>query len=112
MFKVEKEFHIDGWYVPVGFYSDGLTGAPESWFGNTLTNAGIWHDWARRHLVHYNVITVQEADRLFHKFLIQLGAPRWLARLYWFWVKITRNRYKTTQPIRPEWQDYLRQKKS
>ena len=30
MIRVEKEFSFNGWCVPAGFYSDGLTGAPDS----------------------------------------------------------------------------------
>lgn len=100
-------FH--GWVVPEGFVSDGCTCAPDELFGVDLRPACEWHDWARRHLVHYGVMTVQEADKLFKAYLIRLGLPRWCAHLYWLGVKIGRPWFSRTYPVpRPEWLRYVR----
>lgn len=107
---------IDGWRVPPGFNSDGCTCAPDRLFGVDLRAACLWHDWARRHLVHYGALTVQEADALFHRFLVELfertdelnRITRAIARLYWFGNKLLRVRFKGTLPIPYEnWRPYL-----
>ena len=93
---------FNGWRVPPGFKSDGCTWAPDEWFGTDLKPACILHDFLRR----YALVTVQDADRIFHRYLIALGAPRWLARFYWFVVKITRWRFKHTEKLPYDWSEY------
>lgn len=101
-----------GWSVPDDFKSDGCTGAPDSWFGIDLTPACRLHDFLRRHLVWYNIVTVQEADKLLKHHIRALGAPRFLGHFYWLGVKITRNKYKATYPFPSsklkEWSKYLK----
>ena len=100
---------FEGWRVPNGFSSDGCTFAPDTLFGVNLKPACVLHDFARRHLVHYRALTVSEADALFRRHLKALGAPSWLATLYWFAVKITRPWFQKTQPIPTStWLPYLR----
>jgi len=97
-----------GWAVPGGFESDGCTWAPDRLFGVDLRPACVWHDWARRHLVHYRRMTVGEADKLFRDYLVQLGAPKWLARVYWFGVKFMRPWFRATRPLPTDnWRRYL-----
>ena len=84
---------MTSWYptVPADFPSDGCTLAPDRLFGYDFTDACRLHDYMRRS----GLYSVKDADRLFHRYLKEVvGAPRWLARLYWFAVKITRPFYK------------------
>lgn len=112
-----EHISIDGWRVPPGFKSDGCTCAPDRLLGVDLRAACIWHDWARRHLVHYDALTVQQADALFHRLLIELFkrqdllnvATRAIARLYWFGNKLLRARFTATRSLPvPMWRIYLK----
>lgn len=114
----------DGWIVPPTFteHSDGCS---VPWLLRPLlglvyrlmadreeryVKACYWHDWARRHLVHYGVMTVQEADWGMRNYLRELGMPRWLAQAYWLGVKVLRPWFRATRPIPPdhkEWRFYL-----
>lgn len=108
MSPTTAEITWNGWTVPVGFWSDGCTMAPDRLFGTNLRTACIWHDWARRHLVHYGLMAVSEADREFRLFLIHLGAPKCLAWLYWLGSFLLRPFMSGTQPIpTPGWERYL-----
>lgn len=93
---------FEGWRVPPGFRSDGCTFAPDSWFGRDLKPACVLHDFLRRH----GVIPVPEADKLFRRHLIALGAPAWLARIYWLVVKLTRPWFSAVRPLPGNWAEY------
>ena len=99
---------FDGFKVPPDFESDGCT---VPFFLRPLyrryTDACRWHDWARRHLVHYERLTVQEADAAFYRFLRKLGAWPVFARITWFFVKRTRDHYSHTLPVPRKWVCYL-----
>lgn len=109
---VETSFY-KRWEVPPGFKSDGCTLPWLLFFLVPLFEpykaACRWHDWARRHLVHHRVLTVQQADNEFRKHMIDLGAWRWFARFVWLFVKLTRSRYSRTLPVPREWERYLKQ---
>lgn len=109
---------IDGWKVPPGFRSDGCTCAPDRLLGVNLRPACIWHDWARRHLVHHGKMTVQMADARLHRFLVELlsragklnAMTRMIARVYWLVSKVLRSRFHATQPVPSRaWVSYLAQ---
>lgn len=100
---------FEGWRVPPGFSSDGCTLSPDRPFGINLRPACILHDFARRHLVHYSQMTISEADAMFRRHLKALGAPSWLATLYWFGVKVIRPWFRATQPVPTSaWLEYLK----
>lgn len=109
---------IDGWKVPPEFRSDGCTCAPDRLFGVDLRPACIWHDWARRHLVHHGMMTVKMADARLHRFLVELlsrtgqlnAVTRMIARLYWLVAKVLRSRFRATQTVPTRaWDSYLKQ---
>lgn len=104
----------DDWPVPPDLPSDGCT---LPWWAKILVGwafkrhreACRRHDWARRHLVHYGIVTVQEADAKLYQDWTRSGMWRWFARLAWNFVKFTRGRYSRTLPIpadKPHWHDY------
>lgn len=104
----------DKFIVPHDFVSDGCS-VPRMLRGlyARYTDDCRWHDWARRHLVHYGVISVQQADaelrRRWKTKTEKRGAmPAWLAQISWLIVKLTRDRYNTTLPVpRQEWLKYV-----
>lgn len=76
-----------------------------------------WHDWARRHLVHHKIMTVKESDWAWRAYMKGIVARRaWLYRvtlgriipnLAWVFVKLSRQHYSRTLPVKPEWESYL-----
>jgi len=100
--RLSQNVTIGRWTIPEGFVSDGCTWAPDRWFGVDLSPACLLHDFLRR----YAIVTVREADRELHAQLIELGAPRWLARFYWFVVKITRPWFRRTEALPRKWRAY------
>jgi len=86
--------------VPPDFHSDGCT-VPRllHWYFAKYKDDCRWHDWARRHLVYYSVITVQQADTELHRRWIARGMPRWMARLSWLVGKMMRDKYSATMPV-------------
>ena len=92
-----------GWRVPDEFRSDGCTLPFFLFFLSPLLtpykDACRLHDWCRRHLVHYRIMTVQDADDLFRLHMIHLGAWGWFARAAWAFVSVTRRFYRRTQPV-------------
>lgn len=93
---------FEGWRVPPGFVSDGCTCAPDAWRGRPLTDACVLHDFLRRH----GIVPTSEADKILRRHLLKLGAPAWLARLYWLSVKLMRWRFTFTAPLPPAWSGY------
>lgn len=74
-----------------------------------------WHDWARRHLVHYGVISVEQADAEIYRRWVVRGMWRWFARLSWNAIKLRRDRYSETQSIpadMPHWFSFLKEVKA
>ena len=53
---------FEGWRVPPEFVSDGCTWAPDKLLRVDLKPACVWHDWARRQLVPFTDMTIEEAD--------------------------------------------------
>jgi hypothetical protein len=104
---------------PPGFNSDGCT-VPRFLRGlyARYTKACRWHDWARRHLVHHKVMTVEEADWEWRRYMKDTAATRGklyrntigrlLPQLAWVFVKLSRDRYSRTLAVRPEWVSYLK----
>lgn len=67
-----------------------------------------WHDWARRHSVHYGVISVEDADGQLYQYWRDLGMWAWFARISWNVVKVTRGKYSTTHPVPDKsWLEYV-----
>jgi hypothetical protein len=95
---------------PPDFYSDDCT---VPWWLKSLfikfRKACRWHDWARRHLVHYGIFTVKEADWQFRLYMKELSSwwNYWLIGPSWTVVKWTRKHYSATAPVRPSWTSYL-----
>ena len=95
--------------VPPDFVSDGCT-VPfflKPLYRKYDDTACRWHDWARRHLVHYNILTVKEADWMWRQYMKDEGAWQPLVSLSWVVVKLTRKKYSRTLPVPPKWQSYL-----
>lgn len=94
--------------VPAKFISDGCT---VPFFLKPIYRRYAsdcrWHDWARRHLVHYGVLTVQEADAELYRRWVSRGMWRWVARPSWLVVKLTRKHFSATHPVRPDWLEYI-----
>lgn len=106
---------FEGWRVPPGFISDGCTCAPDRWpiidsffppraHWITLTPACVLHDFQRRHAV----VPVKDADARLKRFLIHLGAPHWLASIYWVGDKLLRPLFRATQPLPGLWREYAK----
>lgn len=95
---------MSGWRVPDNFRSDGCTFAPDRWFGKDLTPACRLHDFLRL----YDLVPVEEADRIFYHKLLELGAPRLLARIYWVGVKLLRPFREKPQKLPLWWEQYRR----
>lgn len=94
--------------APPDFVSDGCTVPPIlRRLYHRYAAACRWHDWARRHLVHHNVLTVPQADSAFYHYLRALGAWPIFGRLTWLAVKLTRDRYARTLPVPDRWASYL-----
>lgn len=98
---------FNGWKVPAAFVSDGCTFVPDSWFGKDLTNACALHDFLRV----YDLCPIEQADREFHSFLLFLGAPKLLARVYWIGVKLLRPFREDIKPLPTIWEKYRFQTK-
>lgn len=93
-----------GWRVPDGFKSDGCTLAPDSWFGANLKPACILHDFQRR----YGLLPIPDADAMLNRHLIALGAPAWLAFLYYLGCVLLRPFFKATMGLPYQWRDYAK----
>lgn len=94
---------------PPGFQSDGCT-VPAIFrpLYRRYRDACVWHDWARRHLVHYDMFTVPDADKEFKRYMRDLGAWQPLLQITWLVVKWTRDRYSATLPLpRESWYRYV-----
>lgn len=94
--------------APPGFESDGCT-VPFIFkpLYRRFLPACRWHDWARRHLVHYGVTTPEDADWAFRTYMRELGAWQPLLQITWLVVKATRGKYSRTLPVPPEWMPYV-----
>ncbi len=90
---------FEGWRVPPGFKCDGCTGVPDRLFSIDLEPACILHDFMRRHAI----VPAAEADKLFRRHMIALGAPAWLARLFWLVIKVARPWFYYTEPVPTKW---------
>lgn len=94
--------------APPDFTSDGCTvPAILKPLYRRYTEACRWHDWARRHLVHHGVLTVQEADWVFRQYMKDEGGWQPLVQITWLVVKWTRDRYSRTLPVPTKWIPYL-----
>ncbi len=93
-----NEITFMGWRVPPGFVSDGCTLAPD--FG--WSNACVMHDFMRRHAV----VSTREADSIFRRHMVALGAPRLVAFLYWLMVRVTGPFFGATKPLPAGWAEY------
>lgn len=101
-----EQFESDGCTLP--WWLNVVTAGLLAWALRPYKSACRWHDWARRHLVYYGVLTVEEADWVFRLYLLDLGAWRWFARAVWLFVKYTRNKYRRTQPVPDQaWLHYV-----
>lgn len=89
---------FEGWRVPPEFVSDGCTWAPDKLLRVDLKPACVWHDWARRQLVPFTDMTIEEADAHFYRYLIKQGLWRPVGRVYWNMVKFARRFYKSRMP--------------
>lgn len=99
---MNRESFAENYPVPEDFQSDGCTCAPDGLFGHDYRPACRVHDFLRA----YAVVSVRDADRYFHRALLDCGAPRWVARLYWFWVKLARPWFARTRELPEAWDDY------
>lgn len=98
--------------IPPDFpqYSDGCT-VPQfiKWAYKPYRPACWWHDWARRYLAYYDVMTVQDIDAEFYLYLRALGAWPIFGRITWLAVKLSRDFFEgRPPPIKPEWLPYLK----
>lgn len=120
----DMQIEWDGWRVPPKFASDGcsvpfflrpalaIVYALLAMKESRYVAACIWHDWARRHLVHYGLMTVQEADWAMRNYLRALGMKKWLAQVFWLGVKIMRPWFRKTRPIPyNSWKPFLQRRK-
>lgn len=99
----------DQYPAPPDFTSDGCTvPAILKPLYARYAEACRWHDWARRHLVHYKILSVEDADSEFYRYLRALGAGPFFGRITWLVVKLTRDRYARTLPVPSRWSAYLK----
>jgi hypothetical protein len=91
---------FEGWRVPTNFVSDGCTLAKDG----RWSDACIMHDFLRRHAI----VSKREADAIFYRHLLHLGAGRIRAALYWIGVRITAPFATRTYKLPPEWAEYAK----
>lgn len=94
-YPVTRHIVFEGWQVPPAFPSDRCTDAPDHWNHHDLRPACALHDFQRR----YGLVPVDDADRRLKRFLMYLGAPHWLAQLYYIGVKLMRPWFMKTEPF-------------
>ncbi len=104
---MKKSVKFEGWATPPDFDSDGCTLAPDKWWTFRhgwvdLTDACILHDFHR----NYKIVPVSEADSRLRRHLIALGAPKYMAWLYWFMVKSARPYFTKTYTLPSRWDKY------
>jgi len=73
-----------------------------------LTDACILHDFLRL----YAIVTPNEADRVFRRHLIHIGAPRYMAWFYWYGLRHTRKYFTRTEELPVQWEDYAKKVES
>lgn len=94
---------FEGWRVPDAFESDGCTGTADG-KRNRWMPACRMHDFHRRH----EIVSKRDADSIFYRHLLHLGASRLRARLYWLGVRITAPLANRTYRLPPEWAEYAK----
>lgn len=65
-------------------YSSGCSFAPDKLLGIDLKPACVLHDYLRL----YGNMSTKKVDSIFYRHLLYLGAPKWLAFIYWLGVRI------------------------
>ncbi len=105
--KYKRSVTFEGWTTPPDFESDGCTLAPDRWWTFRrgwvdLTDACILHDFLR----NYALVPMREADSRFRRHLISVGAPRYMAWVYWFAVKKTKSIFTKTYMLPIRWDKY------
>jgi hypothetical protein len=94
---------FEGWRVPTNFVSDGCTGVSDG-KANKYAPACVLHDFLRRHAI----VSKRAADAIFYRNLLNLGAGRIRASLYWIGVRITAPFATRTYKLPPEWAEYAK----
>ena len=103
---MKRSVVFEGWRTPSDFKSDGCTMAPDRWLTLKgwvhLGDACVLHDFLR----NYALTSVKEADAIFRRHLISLGAPLYMAWLYWIMVKKARPYFTRTFILPYKWEEY------
>jgi len=104
--SIKKSVSFEGWTTPPDFISDGCSFAPDRWLTLRgwvkLTDACILHDFLRI----YALVTTKEADKILRRHLISIGAPLYLAWIYWVVVKKARRYFNKTYELPYRWNKY------
>lgn len=109
MKALQHDMIVADYVIPAGFKTDGCTMCGFlKWLlrANRFYDLCVLHDFMRRHLVHYDLVTVKHADEYF-KQQIRKRSSYLYARIYWIGVRLGRNIYTQTQPFPDDgWLDY------
>ena len=88
-FEVVEEFRYGLIKVPVGFKTNGADVPRVFWSlfppnSPEYLSAVVLHDYM---CANKRVFGYELADKLFYEVLIEIGVPKWKAKLFYFWVK-------------------------
>ena len=88
-FRVYKDLSYQGIYIPKGFVTNGANIPRIFWSffppnSPEYLSAVVLHDD-----MGANVATqgYEKADRYFYDAMLEIGVPKWKAKLFYFWVK-------------------------
>ena len=88
-FRVYKELSYQGIYIPKGFVTNGANIPRLFWSffppnSPEYLSAVVIHDYMCANVATYGY---EKADRYFFDAMLEIGVPKWKAKLFYFWVK-------------------------
>ena len=88
-FRTYKDFIYQGIYIPKGFVTNGANIPRVFWNffppnSPEYLSAVVIHDYMCANVGEYGY---EMADRYFYEAMLEIGVPKWKAKLFYFWVK-------------------------